>query len=176
MASHLSLKEVKRWPAVFKQHLRIYRNHVYTTPLLRILPHTGKKKHPNNPNKTIFCLDSFKIIPVWLLLYILSKHLFSIVFSTRQLANEINVIQFVIGMERNTKHLVPNIGIRCHLKLLWLSEISALCWQIWHSTYKQLMPFSGLTAEIAGSFEMATRLQYLNSPLHNWRLMFQDTN
>lgn len=28
MASHLSLKEIRRWPAMFKQHLSIYRNHI----------------------------------------------------------------------------------------------------------------------------------------------------
>lgn len=168
MASHLSLKEVRRWLAMFKW---IYTNHMlYNSPVKErtflkgfCLTQISKKKtKPKHPNKTIFCTDSLKIVPVWLFLYVLPKHLSNTIFSTGQLANEINFVQFVIGTERSTEHSVPNTGIRCHLKLLWVFQVSALHWQLWHRTYKQLMPFSGLTAEISRSFEMATRLQYLN--------------
>lgn len=60
----------------------------------------------------------------------LPKHLSNIITSTGQVADEINSIQFVIGTERSTEHSVPNTAIRCHLKPLWVFEISALCWQI----------------------------------------------
>lgn len=154
MASHLSLKEVRRWLAMFKW---IYRNHMlYNSPVKERTFLKGFCLTQISKKKTL------KIVPVWLFLYVLPKHLSNIIFSTGQLANEINFVQFVIGTERSTEHSVPNTGIRCHLKLLWVFQVSALHWQLWHRTYKQLMPFSGLTAEISRSFEMATRLQYLN--------------
>lgn len=66
-------------------------------------------------------------LAITLLLY---QHLSNIIFSTGQLANEINFIRFVIGTERSTEHSVPTTGIRCHLKPLWVFEIAPLSWQI----------------------------------------------
>lgn len=99
----------------------------------------GRKK--SQTNWTIFCLDILKIIPVWLLLYFLQKHSSNIICPMGQLANEFKFIQVVIGTKGSTEHSVLNTGINCYLKRLWIFEVSALRWQIWHRTYKKLMPF-----------------------------------
>lgn len=121
--------------------MNIQNFHVYTTALLRkgysrrnSASHTTqisrKKTNPTKPNEIAFCFDSLKVIPVWLLQYFLQKYSSNINFPIRQLANETNFSQVVTGTKGSTVHAVLNTGISCHLKRLWVFEISALCWQI----------------------------------------------